>query len=99
MTSDVIATGGKLILFKQILLTSILVNDKVSVIEKRQKIFQLHLQLQLLTFENFKLQLQLQQNRVINCNFVNYNYNFSKPAEGHFPVNVIILWRLLSCSL
>ena len=84
MTSDVIATGtkyrhrfatgGKLILFKYILLSSILVNNKVIVIENRQKNFQL----QLSTFENF--QLLLQQNRVINYNFVNYNYNFSKPA-------------------
>ena len=48
----------------------------VIVIEKRQKIFQL--QLQLSAIENF--QLQLQQNRVINYNFVNYNYNFSKPG-------------------
>ena len=50
--------------------------DRVIVIENRQKIFLL--QLKLFTFENF--QLQLQQNRVINYNFVNYNYNFSKPA-------------------
>ena len=85
MTSDVIvtgrkyqyrfATGRKLILFKHILLSSISVNNRVIVIENRQKNFQL--QLRLSTFEN--LQLQLQQNRVINCNFVNYNYNFSKP--------------------
>ena len=81
MTSDVnatgrkyrLATGGKLILFKHIYLSSILVNNKVIVIENRQTIFQL----QLLTFENF--QLQLQQSRVINHNFVEYNYNFSKP--------------------
>ena len=59
------------------LLSSILVNNRVIVIENRQKIFQL--QLQLSTFENFQLQLQLQQNRVINYNFVNYNNNFSKP--------------------
>ena len=66
MTSDVIATGrkyrfatgGKLILFKDILLSSIIVNNKVIVMENRQKIFQ----------------LQLSQNRVINSNFVNYNY-------------------------
>ena len=85
MTSDVIATGSKyrfatgrkLILFKHILLSSILVNNRVILIEDRQKIFQLRLQLLLLTFENF--QLQLQQNRVINYNFVNCNYNFSKP--------------------
>ena len=51
-------------------------NSKVIVIENRQKIFQL--QLQLLTFENS--QLQLLQNRVINYNFVNYSYNFSKPG-------------------
>ena len=77
--SDVIATGrkyryrfasgGKLILFKHILLSSILVNNRVIVIENRQKSFQL--QLQLLTFEI--LQLQLQQNCAINYNFVNYN--------------------------
>ena len=87
MTSDAIATGkkyryrfatgGKLILFKHILLSSILVNNRVIVIENRQKIFQL--QLHLSTFENVQLQLQLQQNRVSNCNFVNYNYNFSRP--------------------
>ena len=59
-----------------------LVNNRVIVIENRQKNFQLQLQLQLFTFKNFQLQLQLQlqQNRVINYNFVNYNYNFSKPA-------------------
>ena len=68
------ATGRKLILFKHILLSYILVNNRVIVIENRQKTFQLHLQLS--TFEN--LQLQLQQSRVINYNFVNYNYNFSK---------------------
>ena len=66
MTSDVIATGrkyqyrfatgGKLILLKHILLSSILVNNRVIVLENRQKIFQL--QLQLSTFENFHLQLQ-----------------------------------------
>ena len=77
MTSDVIATGrnyryrfangGKLIIFKNILLSSIFVNSRVIVIENRQKNFQL--QLQLSTFEN--LQLQLQQNRVLNYNFVN----------------------------
>ena len=60
-------------MFKHILLSSILVNNRVIVIENQQKIFQL----QSSTFENF--QLQLQQNRVINYNFVNYNYNFSKP--------------------
>ena len=85
VTSDVIATGrkyryrfatrGKLILLKLILLSSILVNNNVIVIENRQKNFKL--QLQLWTFENF--QLQLQHIRVINYNFVNYNYNFSKP--------------------
>ena len=75
MTSDVIAigkkyryqfaTGGKLILFKQILLSSILINNEVIVIENRPKFFQ----------------LQLQQNCVINYNFVNYNYNFSQPGS------------------
>ena len=65
----------------------ILVDDKVIVIENRQKIFQL--QLQLSTFLDYKyknfglqFQLQLQQNRVINYNFINYNYNFSKPGTG-----------------
>ena len=68
-----------MILYKYILLTSIIVNSRVIVIENRQKNFQL--QLKLSTFENFqlRLQIQLQQNRVINYNFVNYNYNFSKP--------------------
>ena len=65
------ATGEKLILFEPILLSSILVNNRVIVIENRQR-------LQLLTLENF--QLKLQQNRVINYNFVNYNYTFFKPA-------------------
>ena len=88
MTSDVIATGrkyryrfatkAKLILFKHIL-SSIFVNNKVIVIENRQKIFQLQLQVQLSTLKN--VQLQLQQNRVINYNFVNHNCNFSKPAQ------------------
>ena len=55
------ATGEKLILFKHILLSSTLVNNRVIVIENKHKNFQ----------------LQLQQNRVINYNFV--NYNFSKP--------------------
>ena len=60
-------------LFKHVWLLSILVNNSVIVIENRQEIFQLRLQLQLLTFENVQLQvqLQLQQNRVINYNFVN----------------------------
>ena len=65
-----------MILFKHILLLSILVNNRVIVIENGQKNFRL--QLQLLTFENS--QLNLQQNRVINYNFVNYNYNVSKPG-------------------
>ena len=56
-------------------------NNGVIVIENRQKIFQLQSQLQLLTFENLQLHLQLPQNRVINYNFVNNNYSFSKP--GH----------------
>ena len=73
-------TGGKLILFKQILLSSILVNNKVIVIENRQKFFQLQLRLQSLTFENFQLELQLQQNREMNYNFVDYYSNFSKPG-------------------
>ena len=51
-------------------------NNNVIVTENKQKNFQL--QLQLLTLENF--QLQLQENRVINSNFVNCNYNFSKPG-------------------
>ena len=68
------ATARKLILFKHILLSSILVNSRVIVIENGQKNFQL----QLLTFKNS--QLQLQQNRVISYIFVNYNYNFSKPG-------------------
>ena len=60
MTSDVIATGrkfryqfatgGKLILFKNILLLSILVNNRVIVIENRQKIFQLQLQCTIIDF-------------------------------------------------
>ena len=61
-----------MILFKHILLLPILVNNRVIAIENKQKNFQL--QLQLSTCENF--QLQLQQNRVINYNFINYNYNF-----------------------
>ena len=89
MTSDVIATdrkqrhriatGEKLISLKHIMLPSILVNNRVIVIENRQKIFQLQLYLSI--FENF--QLQLLQNHVINYNLVNYNYNFSKPAYNH----------------
>ena len=51
-------------LLKHILLSSISENNREIVIENRQKIFQL--QLQLSTFENSQLQLQLQQNRVIN---------------------------------
>ena len=81
------ATGGKLILFEHILLSSISVNNRVIVIENRQKIFQL--QLQLSTFENF--QLQLQQNREINYNFVNYNYNFSKPAGHDYRAIILLL--------
>ena len=86
MTSGVLATGielqiyryrftneRKLILLKHILFSSILVNDSVIVIENGRKNFQL----QVSTFEIFRLQLQ--QNRLINYNFVNYNYNFSKP--------------------
>ena len=89
VTSNVIATGrkyrlangGKLILFKHILLSSILLNNRVIVIKSKQKNFQL----QLSTFEN--LQLQLQQNRVISYNFVNYNYKFSKPVGSHRAVS------------
>ena len=73
------ATGGKLILFKRILLASILVNNRVIVIENGQKIIQL--QLQLSTFENSQLQIQLQQNCVINNNFDNYNYNFPSVVD------------------
>ena len=54
-------------------------HNRVIVIENWLKNFQL--QLQLLTLENS--QLQLQQNCVINYNFVNYNYNFSKPYIMH----------------
>ena len=67
MTSDVIATntkyryrfatGEKLLLLKHILLSSILVSNRVIIRENRQKNFQL--QLQLSTFENVQLQLQL----------------------------------------
>ena len=82
-----IATGRKfryrfpseeklLILFKHIFLSSMLVNNRVIVIKNRQKNFQL----QLSTCKNS--QLQLQQNRVINYNFVSYKYNFSKSAGG-----------------
>ena len=71
-----LATGGKFILFKHFLLSFVLENNRVIVIENRQNIFQL--QLQLSTFENRQLQLQLQQNLLINYNFVNCNYNFSK---------------------
>ena len=53
--------------------------NRVIVIENGQKNFQLQSQLQLSTFENS--QLQLQQNRVINYNFVNYDYNFFKPDQ------------------
>ena len=70
------ATGGELILFKHILLSSILENNRVIVIEK---------QLKLWAFENLQLHLQLQQNRVINYDFVNYNYNFSKPVVNKHP--------------
>ena len=43
-------------------------NNRKIVIENQQKNFQ----------------LQLQQNRVINYNFVNYNYNFSKPGTESY---------------
>ena len=61
---------------KHILLSFMLVNNRVHVIENRQKFFQ--------------LQLQLQQNRVINYDFVNYNYNFSKPDDKHFSPRVAL---------
>ena len=99
MTSDVIAIGSILILFKHIVLSSILVNNRVIVIENRQKNFQLQLQLQLFTFKNFQsqLQLQLQQNRVINYNFVNYNYNFSKPvAKSSWQILLVTKTRFQS---
>ena len=87
------ATGGKLILFKHILLSSILVNNRVLDIENKQKNFQLQLQLQLSTSENF--QLQLQQNRVINYNFVNYDYNFSKPDSNMHKIahNISLIFK------
>ena len=101
VTSDVIAadrkfryrfaTGGKLILFKHILLSSILVNNRVIVIENGQKNFQL--QLQLSTFEN--VQLQLQQNSVTNYNLVDYNYNFSKPGAYRFKSEALYLLAVL----
>ena len=64
-------------MLKRILLSSILVNNRVIATETRQKFFQL----QLSAFENF--QLELQENCVIKYNFVNYNYNFSKPGSGY----------------
>ena len=100
MASDVIATGRKfpyqfatgtkLILFKHVLLLSILMNNRVIVIGNRKKIFQL--QLKLSTFGNSQLQLQLQQNHVINYNFVNYNYNFSKPALELYLLYPMRFW-------
>ena len=66
-----------------------LVNNRVIVIENGQKNFQL--QLQLLSFENS--QLQLQQNRVINYNFVNYNYNFFKPDA--ISGNTVLLFEAM----
>ena len=76
-----------MILVNHILLSSILENNRVTVIENRQKLFQ----------------LQLQQNRVINYNFVNYNYNFSKPADDTCLVihatNPIILREKLNLEL
>ena len=47
------AIGGKLILFKHILLLSILVNNRVIVIENMQKNFQLQLQLSTLKILNY----------------------------------------------
>ena len=76
-------------MFKHILFSSILVNNIVIVTENEQKIFQL--QLQLLNFEIF--QLQLHQNCVIDFNFVNFNYNFSRP--GTDPIVQLKLPSLL----
>ena len=64
-------------------------NNRVIVIENGQKNFQL----QLSTFEN--VQLQLQQNRVINYNLVNYNYNFSKPGAYRFKSEALYLLAVL----
>ena len=80
VTSDVIATGRKhryrfatgekLILFKHILLSCILVNNRVIVIQDKQKIFE--------------LQLQLQQNRVINLQFYKLQLRGSFNKQGKF---------------
>ena len=80
------ATEGRLILFKHILLSSILVNNRVIVLENKAEKKQL--QLQLSSFENLQLQLQLQQNRVTNYNFVNYNYTFSKRDIGIYGIKL-----------
>jgi len=51
--------------------------DNVIVIENWQKII-VTIAITTRNFKTFKLQLQ--QNRVINYKFFNYNYNFSNPA-------------------
>ena len=79
-------------MFEHILLLSIVMNDRVIVIENGQKKVQFQLQLQLSSIENS--QSQLQQNRVINYNFVNYNNNFSKPA--HYTTFLISVLHLVT---
>ena len=100
MTSDVIATGikyryqfatkAKLIFFKHIL-SSIFMNNRVIVIDNRQKFFQL----QLSTFEN--IQLQLQQSCVINYNFVYYSYNFPSLCVGTFCYQYFLFSKVSLC--
>ena len=58
-------------------------NNRVIVIENRQKNFQ----------------LQLQQNRVINYNFVNYNYNFSKLAYNKHQALAVKFASISLCSM
>ena len=84
VTSDVIATGrkyryrfatgAKLILFKHIL-SSILVNNRVIVIENRQKNFSITIFIDFWKC-SITIIITIQQNRVINYNSVNHNYNF-----------------------
>ena len=96
------ATGGKLILFKHNLLSSILVIKRVIVIENKQKFFQL--QLQLSTFENF--QLQLQQNHVITLLSITIiifpspvNTNFNSLRKFRLTWNLTTAYRFSSrCS-
>ena len=73
-------------MLKHILLSSILVNNRVIVIENRQKIFQL--QLQLSTFENFYLQLQQ------NCEIITI---FSIPSLMSTEVFCYSYNAILSC--